>query len=469
MKKVLYKLNRLKRVPMPKQPPRERIKNFKEVALGYSQEQAIIEASRCLQCANPSCVKGCPVEIDIPAFIKLIAKGEFEKAIEKIKEKNNLPAVCGRVCPQETQCENACILNRKNASIAIGALERFAADYGFSKGIVSFEKHSSTGKKVAIIGSGPAGLTVAGDLAKLGHEVTVFEALHEAGGVLTYGIPEFRLPKSIVKAEIDYIKKLGVKILTNIVVGNTITIDELFEMGYDAVFIGAGAGSPRFLGIPGESLNGVLSANEFLTRCNLMKAYLFPEYDTPISIGNKVVVIGGGNVAIDASRTALRLKAEEVILVYRRTIHEMPARREEVFNAIEEGVKIRTLTSPLKMIGNKNGWVTKLECIKMSLGELDSSGRKKPIPIKNSNFFIDLDTAIIAIGRNPNQIIQKTTAGIKVNEDGLIVIDAKTGRTSKRRVWAGGDVVTGEATVISAMGAGKIAAKDIHNFLLNFT
>lgn len=462
-------MNRLKRVSMPKQPPEERIKNFKEVALGYSQEQAIMEASRCLQCVNPSCVKGCPVGIDIPAFIKFIVKGEFEKAIEKIKEKNNLPAICGRVCPQETQCEKACILNIKNAPIAIGALERFAADYGISKRIVSFEKHSSTGKKVAIIGSGPAGLTVAGDLAKLGHEVTIFEALHEAGGVLTYGIPEFRLPKSIVKAEIDYIKKLGVKILTNIVVGNTITINELFEMGYDAVFIGAGAGSPRFLGIPGESLNGILSANEFLTRCNLMKAYLFPEYDTPISIGNKVVVIGGGNVAIDASRTALRLEAEEVIIVYRRTIHEMPARREEIFNAIEEGVKIRTLTSPLKIIGNKDGWVTKLECIKMSLGELDSSGRRKPIPIKNSNFFIDLDTAIIAIGRNPNQIIQKTTAGIKVNENGLIVVDTKTGRTSKHRVWAGGDIVTGEATVISAMSAGKIAAKDIHNFLLNFT
>jgi len=458
-------LNKLKRIPMPKQPPKERIKNFNEVALGYSEEQAIEEASRCLQCANPSCIKGCPAGIDIPAFIKLIAQGKFEKAIEKIKEKNNLPAICGRVCPQETQCENACILNKKNAAIAIGALERFVADYALSKKIIGFEKSKSTGKKIAIIGSGPAGLTVAGDLAKLGHEVTVFEALHEAGGVLTYGIPEFRLPKSIVKAEIDYIKKLGVKILTNIVVGNTISMDELFEMGYEAVFIGTGAGSPRFLGIPGESLNGVLSANEFLTRCNLMKAYLFPEYDTPISIGDRVVVIGGGNVAIDASRTALRLKAKEVIVLYRRTIHEMPARKEEVLNAIEEGVKIKTLATPIRMIGNENGWITKLECIRMSLGELNSSGRRKPIPIEGSNFFMDLDTAIIAIGRNPNPIIQKTTSGIKMDKNGLIIVDAKTGRTSKNKVWAGGDVVTGEATVISAIGAGKIAAKDIDNFL----
>ncbi|MEM2897140.1 MAG: NADPH-dependent glutamate synthase [Candidatus Bathyarchaeia archaeon] len=454
---------------MPKQPPEERRRNFDEVAIGYSQEQAMMEASRCLQCKNPSCVKGCPVEIDIPAFIRFIAKGKFEKAIEKIKEKNNLPAVCGRVCPQETQCEEACVLNRKGMAIAIGALERFAADYGLSKGIVSFENSKSTGKKVAIIGSGPAGLTAAGDLAKLGHEVIVFEALHKAGGVLTYGIPEFRLPKSIVEAEVDYIEKLGVKIFTNVIIGNTTTIDELFEMGYEAVFIGTGAGSPNFLGIPGENLNGVVSANEFLTRCNLMKAYLFPEYDTPISIGSKVVVVGGGNVAIDASRTALRLGAEEVNVVYRRSIDEMPARREEVLNAIEEGVEVKMLTSPVRVIGNKEGWIDKLECIRMRLGELDSSGRRKPIPIQGSNFLINASTAIIAIGRRPNPTIQKTTPGIRVDKNCLIIVDAKTCRTSRSRIWAGGDIVTGEATVISAMGAGKIAARDIHNFLVKYS
>ncbi|MEM3673046.1 MAG: NADPH-dependent glutamate synthase [Candidatus Bathyarchaeia archaeon] len=451
---------------MPKQDPKVRIRNFNEVALGYTEEQALAEANRCLQCKNSPCVKGCPVEIDIPAFIKLLREGKFEESIRKIKEKNSLPAICGRVCPQEEQCQKECTLGKVGDPVSIGRLERFVADWERQKGFNIPDKPPPTGKKVAVIGAGPAGLTVAADLAKLGHEVVIFEALHLSGGVLIYGIPEFRLPKSIVQAEVDYIEKLGVQIRTNHLIGRTYTIPELLKRGFSAVFIGTGAGLPQFLGVPGENLSGIYSANEFLIRVNLMKAYRFPEYDTPIKVGKKVAVIGAGNVAMDSARSALRLGAEEVYIVYRRSREEMPARKEEIENAEEEGVKFKFLTTPTRFIGDEKGWVKQMECIKMELGPPDESGRRSPVPIKGSEFLMDTDTVIIAIGRTPNPIIQRTTEGLEVTKWGTIVTD-ENGQTSLKGVYAGGDIVTGEATVISAMGAGKKAARAIHQYLMD--
>jgi len=463
----LNKQDRFKAVPMPKQPPEVRIHNFNEVALGYTEEQAIREAERCLQCPEPQCIKGCPVGIDIPAFIKLLREGKFREAIRKIKEKNNLPAICGRVCPQETQCQMNCVLGKKGDPVSIGRLERFLADWEREHGVEIPEKQPSTGKRVAVIGSGPAGLTAAADLAKLGHEVVVFEALHEPGGVLMYGIPEFRLPKRIVQAEVDYVKKLGVTIKTNAVIGKLFTIPELLkDEGFDAVFIGTGAGLPRFLRVPGENLCGIYSANEFLIRINLMKGYMFPKWDTPIKIGKKVAVIGGGNVAMDASRCSLRLGAEEVHIVYRRSRAEMPARKEEVENAEEEGIKFDFLANPVAFHGDEYGWVRKMECVRMRLAEPDESGRRRPVPIEGSNFFMDVDTVVIAIGQTPNPLIQQTTPGLAVSKRGTIIVDENM-QTSIEGVYAGGDVVTGAATVISAMGAGKKAAESIHKYLMN--
>lgn len=454
-----------KAVPIPKQAPETRRRNFSEVALGYTEEQALAEASRCLQCPKPQCVSGCPVEIDIPAFIKLMKEKQFDEAIKKIKEKNCLPAVCGRVCPQEEQCQQLCVLGKVGDPISIGRLERFLADWERQTGIACSEKALATGKRVAIIGAGPAGLTAAADLVKLGHEVVIFEALHSSGGVLMYGIPEFRLPKSIVQAEVEYVKKLGVEIRLNCLIGRTFTIPELLKTGFDAVFIGTGAGLPRFLGIPGENLGGIYSANEFLIRVNLMKAYKFPKCDTPIKIGKKVAVIGGGNVAMDSACSALRLGADEVCIVYRRSREELPARKEEIENAEEEGIVCRFLANPVRFIGDEKGWVKAMECICMELGSPDESGRRRPVPIKGSEFVIDVDTVIVAIGRTPNPIIQSTTEGLRVTGWDTIVAD-ENGKTSLEGVYAGGDVVTGEATVISAMGAGKRAAKAIHNYLM---
>jgi glutamate synthase (NADPH/NADH) small chain len=454
-------------VPMSKQKLEERIHNFNEVALGYTEEQAVAEAKRCLQCPQPKCVEGCPVEVEIRAFIKLITERKFDEAIKKVKEKNSLPAICGRVCPQEEQCQKTCIMGKVGDPISIGRLERFVADYEMRKGIEPPQKQPPTGKKVAVIGAGPAGLTAAADLAKLGHEVVIFEALHKPGGVLVYGIPEFRLPKKIVEAEADYVRKLGVTIKPNALIGRLDTIPELLKQGFDAVFIGTGAGLPRFLGLPGENLGGIYSANEFLIRVNLMKAYAFPEYDTPIKIGKKVAVIGAGNVAMDSARSALRLGAEEVYIVYRRSRKEMPARAEEIENAEEEGIIFKLLTNPTRFFGNEKGWVKQMECIKMQLGEPDQSGRRRPIPIEGSEFIMNVDTVIIAIGRTPNPIIQQTTEGLKTTKWGTIVADEATGKTSIEGVYAGGDIVTGEATVISAMGAGKKAARAIHEYLMN--
>ncbi len=454
-------------IPMPKQKVEDRIYNFNEVALGYSTEQAVAEAQRCIQCPKPQCVQGCPVELDIPAFIKEIKEKNFDEAIKKTKEKNSLPAICGRVCPQEEQCQKFCVLGKKGEPMAIGRLERFVADYELQKGVTVQPKPKSLNRgKVAIVGSGPAGLTAAADLAKLGHEVVIFEALHVPGGVLMYGIPEFRLPKKIVQAEIDYVRKLGVDVKTDHMIGRLLTIDELFERGFDAIFIGTGAGLPGFMRIPGENLGGIYSANEFLIRVNLMKAYMFPDYDTPIRVGKKVAVIGGGNVAMDSARCALRLGADEVWIVYRRSREEMPARLEEVENAEEEGIKFKLLTAPVKFLGDKSGWVTGMECIVMQLGEPDESGRRRPIPIKDSEFVMDVDTVVIAIGQTPNPLIQRTTKGLKTTRHGTIVVNEKTGRTSKMGVYAGGDVVSGAATVISAMGAGKKAARSIHRHIL---
>ncbi|RKY89836.1 glutamate synthase (NADPH), homotetrameric [candidate division KSB1 bacterium] len=455
-----------KRVPMPRQDPKLRIANFDEVALGYSKDDAVKEALRCLQCKKSPCIKGCPVEIDIPAFIKLIQDGDFMGAVHKVKEKNSLPAICGRVCPQEDQCERACVLSKKGQPIAIGRLERFVADYEFKQGDIRIpKKFPPSGKKVAVVGAGPAGLTVAAELAKLGHGVTIFEALHKPGGVLIYGIPEFRLPKRIVQIESDYITRLGVEIKTSFVVGKSKTVDELLKNGYDAVFLGTGAGLPYFLGIPGENLNGVYSANEFLTRVNLMKAYLFPEYDTPIRLGRTTAVIGGGNVAMDSARTALRLGAEKVYLIYRRSRNEMPAREEEIENAEEEGIEFVLLTNPVKILGNDEGWVKGIECVKMKLGEPDESGRRRPIPVKGSEFVIDVDIIVVAIGQGPNPIVTSTTPDIKTNKWGNIIADEETCKTSKKGVFAGGDIVTGAATVILAMGAGKKAAVAIDKYL----
>jgi len=453
---------------LPKQKVSERIRNFSEVALGYTEKQAIKEAKRCLQCKDAQCIEGCPVEIDIPAFIKLILEGKRDLAIKKIKEKNNLPAVCGRVCPQETQCQLACILNKKNAAISIGALERFAADYELSQETkIKSTKPKSKNKKIAVVGSGPAGLTAAADLAKMGYEVVIFESLHSSGGVLTYGIPEFRLPKSVVSYEIEYIKSLGVKLETNVLIGKTYTIDDLFKEGYSAIFIGTGAGLPQFMGVPGENINRVYSANEFLTRINLMKSYRFPEYDTPVNLGKKIVVVGAGNVAFDCARVAMRLGkgAREVTLVYRRTEKEMPARVEEIQNAKEEGLKFMLLTQPVEVIADSRGFVKGLRCIKMRLGEPDASGRRRPVPIENSELTLDVDTIIVAIGQRPNPLIGKSTPGLKTNKNGTIWIDQNTYMTSIKGVFAGGDIVTGADTVISAMGAGKKAAKAIDEYL----
>ena len=453
-------------VPMPKQKPEVRRRNFNEVALGYTEEQAIAEANRCLQCPKPQCVQGCPVEICIPAFIKSIREGKYGEAIAEIKKKNALPAICGRVCPQEEQCQKFCVLGKVGDPVSIGRLERFVADWERARGVKVSANASPTGRKVAVVGAGPAGLTVAADLAKLGHGVVVFEALHLPGGVLVYGIPEFRLPKSIVQAEVDYVKRLGVEVKLGYLVGRTYTIPELLKReGFDAVFVGTGAGLPQFMNVPGENLGGIYSANEFLIRVNLMKAYAFPCYDTPIRIGRHVVVIGGGNVAMDSARSALRLGAEEVCIVYRRSREELPARKEEIENAEEEGIMCKFLAAPTRFVGDDKGWVRQMECICMELGAPDESGRRRPVPVKGSEFVMDVDTVVVAIGRTPNPIIQRTTEGLEVTRWGTIVAD-ENGKTSLEGVYAGGDIVTGEATVISAIGAGKKAAKAIHEYLM---
>jgi len=454
-----------KKTPMPEQPAAERIKNYDEVPYGYTPEQAMAEAKRCIECGRPLCVDGCPVNINIPAFLKLAAAGDFRGAINLIKETNALPAVSGRVCPQEEQCEAKCALSKRYESVAIGRLERFVADWEASQGSPPLpELPPPTGKKIAVVGSGPAGITVAADLVKMGHHVTIFEALHEAGGVLVYGIPEFRLPKAIVRREVEYVCRLGVKLVKDFVVGAAETVDELLE-GYDAVFLGTGAGLPWFLNVPGENLNGVYSANEYLTRANLMKAYRFPEYDTPIVRGKRVATIGGGNVAVDSARTALRLGAEESIIVYRRSREEMPARKEEIHHAEQEGIRFELLTSPVAFHGDSNGWVREIECIRNELGEPDASGRRRPVPIKDSNFRIPVDVVVLAIGQSPNPLIAKTTPALKTGKDGVVIVDNETMKTSKKGVFAGGDVATGGATVILAMGQGKKAAKAIDEYL----
>lgn len=454
-----------KKTPIPEQDPVERSHNFGEVALGYTAELALREAERCLQCKDPKCIQGCPVQVPIPDFIQAIRDREYRKAISIIKGKNLLPAVCGRVCPQESQCEMYCLVGKKNDPVAIGRLERFAADLELqsANGDVP-QTGPPTGKKAAIVGSGPAGLTCAYDLAKLGHSVTIYEAFHEPGGVLYYGIPEFRLPKDIVKKEIETLVKMGVRLELNAVVGKLITIDEIMKE-HDACFIGTGAGLPRFMGIEGENLNGVYSANEFLTRVNLMKAYTFPDYDTPIKRGKRVAVVGGGNVAMDSVRTALRLGAEEAIIVYRRSEVEMPARVEEVHHAKEEGVRFEMLTNPVRILG-ENGWVRALECVRMELSDPDESGRRRPVPIKGSEFVLPVDIVIMAVGTGANPIIKQSTEDLETNRWGYIAADEESGKTSIPGVYAGGDIVTGSATVISAMGAGRRAAKAIHEYLM---
>ena len=461
-----------KKHEMPTQAPAVRARNFNEVALGYTAEIAVEEAKRCLNCKNRPCVSGCPVNVNIPDFIIKIKAGDFEGAYRIINETSSLPAVCGRVCPQETQCESKCSMGVRFEPVGIGRLERFVADWHNANATEKAVPPAPNGHRVAIVGSGPSGLTCAGDLAKKGYKVSVFEALHTAGGVLVYGIPEFRLPKAIVAKEVETLKDLGVDIQTNVVIGKTLTIDELFEMGYEAVFIGSGAGLPNFMNIPGESLKGVYSANEFLTRSNLMKAYL-DDPVTPIMKGGRVAVVGGGNVAMDAARTALRLGAEHVYIVYRRSMDELPARKEEVEHAMEEGIDFRLLNNPVEILGYnnpedprdpKNGFVTGMRCIRMELGEPDAKGRRRPVPIPGSEFTLDVDTVIIAIGTSPNPLIKNTTAGLEVNSHGGIIVN-EDGLTSRERVYAGGDAVTGAATVISAMGAGKIAAKAIDEAL----
>ena len=459
--------------PMPTQEPEVRARNFKEVATGYSEEAAIDEALRCLNCKNTPCVSGCPVNIHIPRFIERIKEGDFEGAYRIISETSSLPAVCGRVCPQETQCESKCVRGIKGEPVGIGRLERFVADWHNAHSEAPPERPASNGKRVAVVGSGPSGLTCAGDLAKNGYEVTVFEALHSAGGVLVYGIPEFRLPKEIVRREVDNLKALGVYVQTNTVIGKTLTVDELFENGYNAVFIGSGAGLPNFMGIPGEGLKGVYSANEFLTRSNLMKAYKNDPI-TPIMKGGRVAVVGGGNVAMDAARTALRLGADKVYIVYRRSLEELPARKEEVEHAMEEGIEFLLLNNPVEILGYtnpddrldpKNGFVSGMRCIRMELGEPDERGRRRPVPISGSEYTLDIDTVIMSIGTSPNPLIKSTTAGLEVNGRGGIIVEESTGATSRDGVYAGGDAVTGAATVISAMGAGKLAAKAIDEYL----
>ncbi|MEJ5284577.1 MAG: NADPH-dependent glutamate synthase [Brevinematia bacterium] len=460
-----------KAVPMREQPPEVRKKNFNEVPYGYSEEEALEEANRCLQCKNKPCISGCPVNIDIPAFIKAITEKDYQRAIDIIHHTNSLPCITGRVCPQEDQCQAVCTVGKIGEAVSIGRLERFVADWELErklKGITSNEdylnKIEKNGIDVAVIGSGPAGLTCAADLAKMGYNVTIFEGFHEPGGVLVYGIPEFRLPKAIVKAEIEELKKLGVRFITNALIGRVLTIQDLFNQGYKAIFIGTGAGLPKFMNIPGENLNGIYSANEFLTRVNLMKAYLEGEYDTPVLRGKRVAVIGGGNVAMDAARTALRLGAEHVYLIYRRTENEMPARIEEIHHAKEEGIEFLTLTNPVRYIGDERGFVKQIECLKMELGEQDSSGRRSPVPVKGSEFILDIDEAIVAIGTTPNPMIQRTTPELKFKRDGEIDAD-ESGRTSLPGVFAGGDIVTGAATVVTAMGAGKKAAIAIDEYI----
>ncbi|MFC1905761.1 NADPH-dependent glutamate synthase [Chloroflexota bacterium] len=453
---------------MPRQDPKIRAKNYNEVALGYTEEMALKEASRCIQCPKRPCVAGCPVNVDIPEFIDALRNNNMPEAVKSLKNKNSLPGICGRVCPQESQCESMCTLGKKGAPVAIGRLERYVADWERTNSSSATSSPSitpSSGKKIAVIGSGPAGLTCASDLAKMGHKVTIFEALHVAGGVLMYGIPEFRLPKVIVQNEVDYVKSLGVEILLDSVMGKLTTVDELLADNYDSIFLGTGAGLPMFLNIPSENLNGIYSANEFLTRVNLMKAYLFPEYDTPIKVGKRVAVFGGGNVAMDAARCALRLGADEVYIIYRRSRAEMPARHEEAENAEEEGIIFKLLTNPKHFIGNEKGWVTAVECYEMELGEPDTSGRRRPIVKPNSEFTVDIDVAVIALGTTPNPLIPSTTQGLETTKYGTVVADEATGKTVKDRVWAGGDVVTGAATVISAMGAGKRAAVSIEAYL----
>lgn len=456
----------LKKNPMPAQAADVRNGNFLEVALGYSEEAAIDEAQRCLHCKNMPCVSGCPVNIDIPGFIKEMAEGKFEEAYGVIAKSSSLPAVCGRVCPQETQCEGKCVRGIKGESVAIGRLERFAADYHNANFKGEIEKPVSNGKKVAVIGAGPAGLTCAGDLAKKGYEVTVFEALHLAGGVLVYGIPEFRLPKSIVSHEIEGLKAIGVHIETNMIIGKTLTVDELFENGFQAVFIGSGAGLPRFMNIPGENYKGVYSANEFLTRVNLMKAYK-PDSDTPVKENKKVAVVGGGNVAMDAARCAKRLGAEEVYIVYRRSENELPARAEEIEHAKEEGIIFKTLTNPVEVLGDENGFVKGIKCVSMELGEPDESGRRRPVVKEGSEHDIEVDCVIMSIGTSPNPLIRNTTEGLETNRHGCIIAKDDSGLTSREGVYAGGDAVTGAATVILAMGAGKSAAAAIDEYLMN--
>ncbi len=463
----MAKLN-LNRLDMPRQEPEVRAKNYDEVALGYSLEQAQEEAARCIQCPKFPCKAGCPVAVDIPEFILAIRDGNLPEAVKIMKGKNALPGICGRVCPQETQCEIVCTLAKRGGQVAIGRLERYVADWekeNIGAPAVRPVDGKPSGKKVAVIGSGPAGLTAAADLVKYGHSVTLFEALHVAGGVLMYGIPEFRLPKDIVQGEVNYVASLGVDIKLNSVVGKLATIDELLADGYEAVFLGTGAGLPMFMGVPGENLNGIYSANEFLTRVNLMKAYRFPEYDTLVRVGRNVAVIGGGNVAMDSARCALRLGAEKVYIIYRRSDAELPARREEVENAQEEGIIFKFLTNPKQFIGDEKNNVTTMECFEMELGEPDESGRRRPIVKEGSEFTMEVDVVIIALGTTPNPLIAQTTEGLETTRKGTVVADETLGRTAKDRVWAGGDIVTGSATVISAMGAGKRAAADINEFL----
>lgn len=454
-----------KKVKIPEQDPNERNKNFLEVALGYTEEMAVEEAQRCLNCKHKPCINGCPVNVKIPEFIELVAQGKFEEAYDKVKETNALPAICGRVCPQEGQCEKFCVRAVKGESVGIGRLERFVADWYMANREAKTEKVEKLNRKVAVVGAGPAGLTCAGDLAKLGYDVTIFEAFHTPGGVLMYGIPEFRLPKGLVQKEIESLKNFGVEIRTNMVIGKVLSLDELTEEGYEAIFIGSGAGLPSFMGIPGENLNGVYSANEFLTRINLMKAYKFPECDTPVKVGKSVAVVGGGNVAMDAARSAKRLGAEKVYIVYRRSEAEMPARLEEVHHAKEEGIIFKILTNPTRIVGTEEGWVKGIECMEMELGEPDASGRRRPVVKKGSEHVVDVETVVIAIGQSPNPLIKSTTPGLKTQEWGGIIVEEETGSTSKEGVYAGGDAVTGAATVILAMGAGKKAAKAIDEYL----
>jgi len=454
-----------KKTPMREQEPQVRAHNFEEVPYGYSPEEAVEEAKRCLACKKPGCVGGCPVNIDIPGFIGQIALGNFWEAMKIMKQTNTLPAICGRVCPQETQCEGQCVLGKKNEPVAVGNLERFIADWEAEQNeCVMCEMQPKTGRKVAVVGAGPAGLTVASDCAKLGHSVTMFEALHKPGGVLVYGIPEFRLPKTIVEREVKFVTSMGVQLELNHVVGKLRSVDELLKE-FDAVFVGTGAGQPSFMNIPGENSLGIYSANEYLTRSNLMKAYLFPEYDTPIVRGKRVATVGGGNVAMDSARTALRLGADKSILIYRRSREEMPARSAEVHHAEQEGIDFNLLTNPVRYSADDKGWVKAVECLRMELGEPDSSGRRRPVPVKGSEFQIPVDTVVVAIGNSPNPLIPQTTPGLEVARHGNVVADPKTGRTSKKGVFAGGDIVTGAATVILAMGAGRIAANSIDEYL----